>query len=93
VDEVSDVLVRAVLPVGVAAVLSVAATALIGAISPMAGAVLAVCLVTAGIAGPWLAAMASNTQEIAAAQHHSGRDIATMTALEAASALPSAAVT
>ncbi len=82
VDELSDVLVRTALPVGVAAVLSVAATAVIGAISPMAGTALAACLIAAGIVGPWLAARASNAQEMTAAQHHSGRDIATMTALE-----------
>ena len=44
VDELSDVLVRAVLPIAVAAVLSVAAVATIALISPAAGVVLAVCL-------------------------------------------------
>jgi ATP-binding cassette, subfamily C, bacterial CydC len=82
VDELADVLVRAALPIGVAAVLSVAAAAVTGAISPAAGAVLAACLVVAGIVGPWLAARASNAEEIVAAQHHSARDVAAMAALE-----------
>jgi ATP-binding cassette subfamily C protein CydC len=87
VDELSNVLVRAVLPIGVAALLSVAATAVIGVISPIAGAVLAVCLIAAGVAGPWLAAVASNAGEVVAAQHHSSRDVAMMVALEHAAEL------
>ena len=52
VDELSDVLVRAVVPIAVAAVLSVAAVAVIAVISPAAAAVLAVCLVIAGVVAP-----------------------------------------
>ena len=58
VDELSDVLVRAVLPIAVAAVLSAAAVAVIAVISPVSAVVLAVCLVIAGVAAPWLAARA-----------------------------------
>jgi len=82
VDELSDVLVRAVLPIAVAAVLSVAAVATIALISPAAGVVLAVCLTIAGVAAPWLAACAAAAAENVAAQHHSGRDVAVMLALE-----------
>jgi ATP-binding cassette subfamily C protein CydC len=82
VDELSDVLVRAVLPIAVAAVLSVAAVAAIALISPASAAVLAVCLVIAGVAAPWLAARAATAAEDVAAQHHSGRDIAVMLTLE-----------
>jgi len=82
VDELSDVLVRAVLPIAVAAVLSVAAVATIALISPAAGVVLAVCLTIAGVAAPWLAARAAAAAENVAAQHHSGRDVAVMLALE-----------
>jgi ATP-binding cassette, subfamily C, bacterial CydC len=82
VDELSDVLVRAVLPIAVAAVLSVAAVATIAVISPAAAAVLAVCLAIAGVAAPWLAARAVTAAENVAAQHHSGRDVAVMLALE-----------
>jgi ATP-binding cassette subfamily C protein CydC len=82
VDELSDVLVRAVLPIAVAAVLSVAAVTAIVVISAAAGAVLAVCLFIAGVAAPWLAARAATAAEDVAAQHHSSRDVAVMLALE-----------
>src|SRR5262245_53723378 len=82
VDELADVLVRAVLPIAVAAVLSVAAVATIAVISPAAAVVLAICLVIAGVAAPWLAARAAAAAENVAAQHHSGRDVAVMLALE-----------
>ncbi|WP_101949951.1 ATP-binding cassette domain-containing protein [Mycobacterium sp. 3519A] len=82
VDELSDVLVRAVLPIAVAAVLSVAAVAVIAVISPAAAVVLAVCLLIAGVAAPWLAARAATAAEDVAAQHHSDRDAAVMLALE-----------
>jgi ATP-binding cassette, subfamily C, bacterial CydC len=82
VDELSDVLVRAVLPMAVAAVLAVAAVAAIALISPASAVVLAVCLVIAGVAAPWLAARAVTGAEGVAAQHHSGRDVAVMLALE-----------
>jgi ATP-binding cassette, subfamily C, bacterial CydC len=82
VDELSDVLVRAVLPIAVAAVLSVAAVAAIAVISPAAAIVLAVCLLIAGVAAPWLAARAATAAENVAAQHHCGRDVAVMLAIE-----------
>jgi ATP-binding cassette subfamily C protein CydC len=82
VDELSDVLVRGVLPIGVAVVLSVAAITVIAVISPAAGAVLAGCLLIAGVLAPWLAARAATAQETVATQHHSARDVATMIALE-----------
>jgi ATP-binding cassette subfamily C protein CydC len=82
VDELSDVLVRAVLPIAVAAVLSVAAVAAIAVISPAAAIVLALCLLIAGAGAPWLAARAATAAEDVAAQHHSGRDVAVMLAVE-----------
>ena len=82
VDELSDVLVRAVAPIAVAAVLGVAAVAVIAAISPAAALVLTGCLLIAGAAAPWLASRAVRAAEAVAAQHHSGRDIAVMLALE-----------
>ena len=82
VDELSDVLVRAMLPIAVAAVLSVAAVVTIAVISPAAAAVLTVCLLIAGVAAPWLADRAVTAAESVAAQYHSGRDVAVMLALE-----------
>lgn len=82
VDELSNVLVRAVLPIAVAGVLSAAAVAAIAVISPAAAVVLAVCLLIAGVVAPWLAARAITATEAVAVQHHSGRDVAAMLALE-----------
>ena len=82
VDELSNVLVRALIPAGVAAVLATAATAVIAVISLPAAAVLAVCLLVAGVAAPWLAGRAATAQENLARAHHAERDTAAMTALD-----------
>jgi ATP-binding cassette subfamily C protein CydC len=82
VDELSDVLVRAVVPISVAAVLGLTATAVIAVISPAAAAVLAVSLLIAGVAAPWLGARAAVAAEHVAVHHHSQRDTAAMLALE-----------
>ncbi|BBZ52836.1 thiol reductant ABC exporter subunit CydC [Mycobacterium heidelbergense] len=82
VDELANVLVRAVVPIGVAAVLGLAATAVVAAISLPAATVLAICLLIAGLVAPRLAGRAAATQEAVARQHHSDRDTAAMIALE-----------
>ena len=82
VDDLSDVLVRAVVPISVAAILGLAATVAVAVISPAAAVILAVCLLVAGIAAPSLAARAAVAAEQLAAQHHSQRDTAAMLALE-----------
>ncbi|MCW2663435.1 MAG: transporter, ATP-binding protein CydC [Mycobacterium sp.] len=82
VDELANVLVRAVVPIAVAAVLALAATAVVAAISPPAAAVLAVCLLIAGYVAPRLAGRAAVTLEEVARQHHSDRDTSAMIALE-----------
>jgi ATP-binding cassette, subfamily C, bacterial CydC len=82
VDELSDVLVRAVLPIAVATVLSMAAVGAIAVISPAAAVVLGACLLIAGVTAPWLAARAATAAEAVAAQHHSERDAAVMLALQ-----------
>ncbi|MGE2813785.1 thiol reductant ABC exporter subunit CydC [Mycobacterium heidelbergense] len=92
VDELADVLVRALVPIGVAAVLALAATAAVAAISLPAAAVLAVCLLIAGVVAPRLAGRAAATQEEFARQHHSERDTSAMLALEHAPELRVAGV-
>jgi ATP-binding cassette, subfamily C, bacterial CydC len=82
VDELSDVLVRALVPISVAAVLGTAAVVVIAVISPAAALVLALCLLVAGVAAPYLGAKAAVAAEQLAAQHHSQRDTAAMIALE-----------
>jgi ATP-binding cassette, subfamily C, bacterial CydC len=82
VDELSDMLVRAVLPIAVAAVLGLAAVGVIAVISPAAAVLLAGCLLIAGVLAPALAARAVSAAEDVATQHHSSRDSATMVALD-----------
>ncbi|MGO9548527.1 thiol reductant ABC exporter subunit CydC [Mycobacterium sp.] len=82
VDQLADVLVRALLPFGVAAVLALAATVVVGVISLPAAAMVAICLLVAGILAPWLASKAAAAQEVVARQHHSARDVSAMLALE-----------
>lgn len=82
VDELADVLVRALLPIAVAAVLGVVATAVIAAISPAAAAVLAACLLIAGVVAPSLAARAAAAQENTARDHLAERDVSAMEALD-----------
>ena len=82
VDQVADVLVRSVLPFGVAVALALAATLAIGIISAPAAALMAICMLVSGIIAPWLAAKAATAQEAVAHQHRSGRDVAAMLALE-----------
>lgn len=82
VDELADVLVRALLPIAVAVILGVVATTVLMFLSPAAAVVLAVSLLAAGLLAPWLAARATVAQETAAAQRHCARDVAAMTALE-----------
>ncbi|OBF79662.1 thiol reductant ABC exporter subunit CydC [Mycobacterium sp. 852002-51163_SCH5372311] len=92
VDELADVLVRALVPIGVAGILALAATAVVGAISLPAAAVLAICLLVAGGVAPWFAARAAVSQEAVARQHHSDRDTSAMIALEHAPELRVAGV-
>jgi ATP-binding cassette subfamily C protein CydC len=87
VDTLADVLVRALVPIGVATVLGVAATGVIAMISPAAAVVLALCLLIAGALAPGLAARAVHAQEAVARQLQSDRDIAAVTALEHAAEL------
>ncbi len=87
VDELSDLLVRAVLPIAVAGVLGVAAVAVVAVMSPATAVLLAACLAAAGIAAPWLAGRAVVSSERAAAAHRQARDVAVMTALDHADRL------
>ena len=87
VDDLADVLVRAVLPICVALVLSVAAVTVMALISPAAALVLAAALAVAGVPAPWLAGRAAAAGEQLAIAHHGARDTATLVALEHAAEL------
>lgn len=82
VDELANLLVRAVVPIAVAVVIGLAATTVVAVISPPAAVVLATCLLVAGFVAPRLAGRAAAAQEGLARQHHSERDTSAMIALE-----------
>lgn len=71
VDAVGDVVVRALLPAGVALVLGVGSVAFVGVFHLGAAAALAACLVLSGVVGPWLAARGAATTEQRTAQARS----------------------
>lgn len=56
IDEIGDVLVRGVIPIGVGLVTSVAAVVIMALVSPWSAVILAVALVASGVIAPWLAA-------------------------------------
>ncbi|QHE67750.1 thiol reductant ABC exporter subunit CydC [Rhodococcus sp. WAY2] len=63
VDTLGDVVVRALVPIAVAVVLSVAAVGILAVISPVAALILAVSLAVSGIAAPGLSARAALMSE------------------------------
>ncbi len=63
VDALGDVVVRALVPISVAAVLSLAAVVTLGVIEPVAGMILACALLVAGVVAPWLSARAASEAE------------------------------
>ncbi|MDV7240863.1 MULTISPECIES: thiol reductant ABC exporter subunit CydC [Rhodococcus] len=63
VDTLGDVVVRALVPIAVAVVLSVAAVGILAVISPAAALILAVSLAVSGIAAPVLSARAALMSE------------------------------
>ncbi|MGW6701211.1 thiol reductant ABC exporter subunit CydC [Nocardia sp. NPDC055049] len=63
IDDLGAVVVRVLVPVAVAAVLSLAAVGLIAIISPLAAVILAVALAVSGILAPWLSAAAAREAE------------------------------
>ncbi len=68
VDSVGDVVVRAIIPAGVALVVSAGSVILVGVFLPSAGVALFLCLLLAGVLGPWLSARgARRTEERGAA--------------------------
>ncbi|MBD5787844.1 thiol reductant ABC exporter subunit CydC [Cellulosimicrobium terreum] len=79
VDDVGDVVVRALVPAGVALLVSVGSVALVAAFLPAAGAALALCLVLAAVVAPWLSARSAREVESRGA---AARAAMTATALE-----------
>ncbi|MDO1477795.1 thiol reductant ABC exporter subunit CydC [Rhodococcus ruber] len=79
VDALGDVVVRALVPIAVAAVLALAAVGWLALISPPAAAILAVALLVTGVVAPWVSARAAARAEAdsAAARLRFSRDAVT----------------
>jgi len=82
VDSVGDVVVRGLLPMAVAAVVSTGSVVLVGAFLPWAGVALAGCLLLAGVAGPWWALRAARTAEARSANARSQMSATVLTLLD-----------
>ncbi|WP_182111535.1 thiol reductant ABC exporter subunit CydC [Actinotalea sp. JY-7876] len=87
VDAVGDAVVRGLLPAAVALVVGVGSVVLVGAFLPGAGAVLAACLVLAGVVAPWWAVRAARDAELGAADARARVAEETMTLLQGADEL------
>ncbi len=83
VDSVGEVVVRGLLPMGVAAVVSAASVVLVGVFLPAAGLALAACLVLAGVVGPWWAMQAARTAEERSAAARAELSAAAMSLIDA----------
>ena len=87
VDSVGDVVVRGLLPMAVAAVVSTGSVVLVGVFLPWAGVALAGCLLLAGVAGPWWALRAARTAEARSADARSQLSATVLTLLDDAAEL------
>lgn len=87
VDAVGDLVVRALLPAAVTAVVGVATIALVAAFLPSAAVVLAVALVLAGVVAPLLTARAARIAELAVVSERAGLSASAMTLVESAAEL------
>jgi ATP-binding cassette subfamily C protein CydC len=87
VDSVGDVVVRGLMPIGVAALVSAGSVLAVGAFLPVAGVGLALSLVLAGVVAPWLAVRAARTAEARSARARARLGSATLSMLEGAAEL------
>lgn len=87
VDALGDVVVRALIPMAVAAVLSVAAVGVLAVISVPAALILAVALVVSGVVAPALSARAARLAEDESARARALFSEAAVTALDCAAEL------
>ncbi len=87
VDAVGDVVVRGLLPAGVALLLGIGTVTAMAFFWPPAAAALAVCLVLAGVVAPLLAARGARASERRAASARADASAAALAALDDAGAL------
>ena len=82
VDAVGDLVVRAYLPMWVAGVVGAATSLGVALVHPPAGAVLAACLLLAGVVGPAATVRAARAAELARAEHATELSATVMTVAE-----------
>ncbi|MFF2270273.1 thiol reductant ABC exporter subunit CydC [Cellulosimicrobium cellulans] len=82
VDAVGDVVVRALVPAGVALAISVGSVVLVGAFLPAAGVALALCLLLAAVVAPWLSARSAREVEARGATKRAAMTATTLEILE-----------
>lgn len=87
VDAVGDVVVRSLLPAAVAAVVGVGTVTLVAWLHVGIGAVLAACLLLAGVVGPLLSVRAARLDELAQARERSELTAGAMAMVEGAAEL------
>ncbi|WP_424991565.1 thiol reductant ABC exporter subunit CydC [Nocardia nova] len=87
IDDLGAVVVRALVPIAVAVLLSVAAVALLATISVPAAAILAVALLVSGAFAPWLSARAARAAELAVQSDRAEFRAAAVTVLDHAAEL------
>ncbi|WP_299574777.1 thiol reductant ABC exporter subunit CydC [uncultured Williamsia sp.] len=81
VDDMGESLVRAVVPIGSAAVSAIASVVVLAVVSPWAGAAIAVAWVVAAVVAPWCAVRGAALVERSAAQARDEAAALTMTLL------------
>ncbi|QJW36349.1 thiol reductant ABC exporter subunit CydC [Cellulosimicrobium protaetiae] len=82
VDAVGDLVVRALVPAGVALAVSVGSVVLVGAFLPAAGVTLALCLLLAAVLAPWLSARSAREVEARGATTRAAMTATTLEILE-----------
>lgn len=87
IDAVGDLVVRALQPAGVALLVTILSVGIVGALSPLTGLILFLCLLASGILGPYLAMRGARAAEQAHIQDRADLAANSLTLLESASEL------
>lgn len=87
VDAVGDLVVRALLPAAVTAVVGLGSVVLVAVFLPAAAVVLAACLLVAGVLSPWLTARAARRAEVALADERAELSATALTLVDSAGEL------
>lgn len=87
VDELGDVVVKSLLPSAVAIVTSLISIAIVAALSPLIGLILALCLFVSGVISPYFAMRGARLAEVQQVQDRAELNVQALTLLENAEEL------